>query len=430
MDPTESNWLILYLQLRLDFSLPKQEGEVWTTSKKIYSYLQPTGIIYGHPIELPKEIKIDFSQWPVKERLEVIFLESLISAYLFENDIEVDNIDSLHNAVKEIVDFYESTFPEYLKKGIFEPKAKNDEQQLERILRKRITVKPEWNAEFWRGFFHNILLFLDVIVFVEFNKAKKANKKFDTKSRIIELQQNIIQLLSVIINLDEEKNSNNANFLGFFIDSTILDKKEKDKARDTITHPEIEKIFEFLSNSPWIIKKYYLELAILSIWADNHVKLAEKDFIDNLSKKLDIKDLDFEESTYAVESFVLLHWQQVHYLQSKQNYLILSKRITRRMLAISKKYGNQIKLEIEENKELVELLKLSQKRPLSIEEKEMVRSQLIDVLKTVPVFVILALPMAFLTVPILMKILPKNLFPSSFDPNRLTSPMGKNYIEE
>jgi hypothetical protein len=59
-----------------------------------------------------------------------------------------------------------------------------------------------------------------------------------------------------------------------------------------------------------------------------------------------------------------------------------------------------------------------------LDEKEKVRAQLIDVLRTIPAFVVLAMPMAFLTVPILMKVLPKNLFPSSFDPNKMMNKRG------
>lgn len=430
MDPTDKDWLSRYLQLRVDFSLPKYEGEVWTNSKKIYSYLQPTGIIYGHPIELPKTIDIDYSLWPVKERMEVIFLESLISASLIINNQGTIDDANLKSSVNEIISFYELSFPELVKKGLFESKTKSDPQKLERIISKRINVKPEWNAQFWRGFFHNILLFLDVIVFMEYLEAKKTDKEINSRDRIIELQENIIHLLAVIAGLEGDSNKQNNNFLNFFIESTILSKQDKDKARNIINNPKIDKVIELIDNSEWIIKKYFLELAILSIWADNHVKLAEKNFIEELSHKLGLTYADIEKSTFAVESFVMLHWQQVHYLQSKQNYLILSQRITQRMIAISKKYGSQIKKEIEENKELVELLKISQKRPLSIGEKEKVRAQLIDILKTIPAFVILTLPMSFLTVPILMKILPKNLFPSSFDPNRLLTPRGKNFIEE
>jgi len=103
------------------------------------------------------------------------------------------------------------------------------------------------------------------------------------------------------------------------------------------------------------------------------------------------------------------------------------------MKLISHKYVNEIKQEIDENKELIQLLGVSQKRPLSLEEKNTVRNQLIDILKIIPTFIILILPGAFLTVPILIKILPKEVFPSSFDPNNLNPSSrikGRNKIIE
>lgn len=42
------------------------------------------------------------------------------------------------------------------------------------------------------------------------------------------------------------------------------------------------------------------------------------------------------------------------------------------------------------------------------------RVQLIDILKSIPAFVIIALPGSFLTLPILLKVLPKGAFPSGF----------------
>ena len=45
-----------------------------------------------------------------------------------------------------------------------------------------------------------------------------------------------------------------------------------------------------------------------------------------------------------------------------------------------------------------------------LEERERMREKLIQILKTIPTFVIIALPQKFLTLPILLKILPKNLF--------------------
>jgi hypothetical protein len=52
-----------------------------------------------------------------------------------------------------------------------------------------------------------------------------------------------------------------------------------------------------------------------------------------------------------------------------------------------------------------------------LEEKERMRKELIQILKTVPTFVIISLPQKFLTLPILLKILPKNLFAEGIHTN-------------
>jgi hypothetical protein len=43
------------------------------------------------------------------------------------------------------------------------------------------------------------------------------------------------------------------------------------------------------------------------------------------------------------------------------------------------------------------------------------RQELIQMMKTLPTFVIISLPQKFLTLPILLKILPRNLFAESVD---------------
>jgi hypothetical protein len=63
------------------------------------------------------------------------------------------------------------------------------------------------------------------------------------------------------------------------------------------------------------------------------------------------------------------------------------------------------------------LLKKARSNELTLEEKELMRKELISILKTVPTFVIISLPQKFLTLPILLKILPKNLFSDGIHPN-------------
>jgi hypothetical protein len=66
--------------------------------------------------------------------------------------------------------------------------------------------------------------------------------------------------------------------------------------------------------------------------------------------------------------------------------------------------------EVQDNEEVVSLLKKARSNELSLEEKELMRRELIHLLKTIPTFVIISLPQRFLTLPILLKILPKNIF--------------------
>jgi len=70
--------------------------------------------------------------------------------------------------------------------------------------------------------------------------------------------------------------------------------------------------------------------------------------------------------------------------------------------------------EINESKELVELLAKSRRESLTDKEKKIVKAQLLDILKLIPTFMIIALPFTFITFPILLKILPKSAFPTAF----------------
>ncbi|CAA0140807.1 LETM1 domain-containing protein [Tenacibaculum maritimum] len=69
--------------------------------------------------------------------------------------------------------------------------------------------------------------------------------------------------------------------------------------------------------------------------------------------------------------------------------------------------------ELDESKELVVLLKKSMETNLSIEEKEKVKEQLLDICKAIPAFTIFMLPGGALLLPLLVKVIP-TILPSAF----------------
>ena len=79
-----------------------------------------------------------------------------------------------------------------------------------------------------------------------------------------------------------------------------------------------------------------------------------------------------------------------------------------------KKNLNKIMNEIMETKELSELLIKSTSNKLTIKEKQKVKEQLLDIAKSIPALAIFALPGGGLIFPVIIKVLPFNILPSSF----------------
>jgi Asp-tRNA(Asn)/Glu-tRNA(Gln) amidotransferase B subunit len=112
----------------------------------------------------------------------------------------------------------------------------------------------------------------------------------------------------------------------------------------------------------------------------------------------------------AIEGFVLEHWDELEYLQDKKDYEQVSEQFINRVAKLAEKNRTRLEKSLHSNEEMTALLQKAKSGELSATEKEEVRKRLIEVLKAIPTFVIISLPQKFLTLPMLLKILPKNLF--------------------
>ena len=112
----------------------------------------------------------------------------------------------------------------------------------------------------------------------------------------------------------------------------------------------------------------------------------------------------------SIEGFMLEHWGELEYLQDKQDYQEVSEQFVKRLSRLAERNKTRLVKKIQENEEASRLMKKASSNELTLEEKEKIRHQLLVVLKSIPTFGILSLPQDFLTLPILLKILPNNLF--------------------
>lgn len=423
MNPNEKGWLKEYIDFRTDMLRELTTDAVRKRSHpehSLYRIIQPTGLMYGQ--STGASTHPEHENWNNKQKMKVLLAESLISSSLLfyekHNGSPLEISEAINKTLDNIGNFYNNIFPELSTpaKPLF-GKRKSPIELAEKILDKRIERTSDFEGNFWTYFFHNSLLFLDVFIFGQWihTNADRIVADFFRYERD-ELRFSVVKVIAAASHANKEVEYEEKKLLDFFLHSTDLSSEKRKEAlrifEDGIDVHEIH----LPSENSWILKKFFLEIAILTIWADKRVEQIEMDFLKTLTLHLGFNEDDLENSLIAIEGFVLENWEQLSYLQNNQDYQQVSEQFIRRVARIAEKNKHRLLKELQENREAMELLKKSRSKELTPEEKEIMRQALAQILKAIPTFVIISLPKKFLTLPVLLKILPANLFTQGVAP--------------
>ena len=417
MRPNDKGWFKEYLQLRKSALMGLSNPEIRRTSHPeytLYRVLQPTGLMYGQSVAsmgIP-----DIDRWDEKEKLKILLAESLISNSLLFYDkplrTEQDLSDAIDKTIENIGNFYNNIFPELATstKTIFGRK-KSPLELAERVLDKRIEHASNFGGNFWIYFFHNSLLFLDVFIFGQWihTNADRIVADFFRYERD-ELRFSVVKVIAAASHANKDVAQEERRLYEYFIDSTDLSAERRKEALKIFEEGFSIEDINLPSENSWILKRFFLEVAILTIWADKKVEQVELDFLKQFCHYLNFSDEDLDNSMISIEGFMLEHWGELEYLQDKQDYVQVSDQFIKRVGKLAEKNKTRLIKKIQENDEASMLMRKASSNELTLEEKEKVRLQLVNVLRSIPTFGLLALPQQFLTLPILLKILPKNLF--------------------
>lgn len=415
MNPGEKGWLASYLEFRKN--LLKEVAHSRKDSHpehSLYRILQPTGLMYGQVVS---EINHPSAKdWDERDKLKIVLAESLISSSLLFHTKPVNTPEEFAalftKVLQNISDFYNNIFPELAtpSKTLF-GKKRTPLELAERIIEKRIERTLEYKGNFWVYFFHNSLLFFDIFLFGQWihTNADRIVADFFKFERE-EFRFAVVKVISAAAHSDNVLDYEERKLFEYFIQSADIPAERRKEALGIFNAGIALEEMNLPSENSWILRKFFLEVAILTTWADRRVEDAEHNFLKRFSAHLGFSDEELENSLIAIEGFVLEHWQQLEYLQDKQDYQRVSEHFIARMARITEKNRSRLLKEVQENSVVINLLKKAQTQELTADENERVRQHLIHALKTIPTFVITSLPQKFLTLPILMKILPKNLF--------------------
>jgi hypothetical protein len=417
MNPAEKGWLPQYIDFRKQYPIDLSRYALDREESLLYQIMQPTGLIYGHPLHTPELRHPKVNRWNSLGKMKVVLFESFLYSATIHLDTTPQHQDEWRDFYmdtgKSIGRFYSELDPkERISKPwySFSKRNKIDEiRNTERILHKRLFLKSRWNY-FWASLFNNSLLFLDTYYFGQWRKGTFTNIKWHKDAIKLMLLKVIASAAHANHIIEREERS----LFNTFLNSASLTKEQEKTAKSALKDGIDLNEIDLKYADSWILRKYVLEVAILTIWSDKVVTEEEKEFLTRLAKRLNFTEEELDTSLIAIESFVVENWKDVYFLQNKHSFQIVSETILKRVSFVINKHKDSIAQEIRESKELWQLLDKSRRYPLSDEEQEKVRVQLIDILKTIPAFVIIALPGTFLTLPVLLKVLPKSVFPSSF----------------
>jgi hypothetical protein len=415
MNPGKKGWLQEYLDFRKnkfgEYQANKNKAAL--PDQALYRIIQPTGLMYGQSISVIEHT--DSTQWKEKDRLKILLTECLVGSSIIFSARSGKDGESLQSIIDRTIEgigsFYNHVFPEIATSGTtWLGKRKSPVELAEQILEKRIDSIAK-NDNFWVNFFHRSLLFIDIYIFSEWVHTRGDQMVADFfKFQREELRLSVVKVITSAAHANQTVEFEERKLLEYFLQSANLSSDKKKEAFAIFEQGVEVEGLDLPTHNSWLLRKYFLEMAVLTTWADKQVEEKEMVFLRRLAKHLSFSTPDLESSILALEGFVLQHWVELSELQNKIGYEAVSERYISRMAEMVKQNKSRLLQEARHNKIMLELLKRANADDWKMEEKLQLRDQLIELLKTIPSFSMVTLPHNFLTLPVMMRILPQEFF--------------------
>jgi hypothetical protein len=402
--PGSAGWLEKYfdliersqISLNIDFSIDD------------FNVYRDTGLIYGISIKKIFTPESYTKNWTSHDHLKALFFESLLLVYLKKNKGEfnkekfVDSLDKYYRKekVKSSFDFFS-----YLKK-------KSILENIELAINDRLELdKRMIETRIWLTSLNNALVFLDTILFEEFLFYGKS-KSYQDLSKII------IQSFMGAAKSDKEIYDSDRKSFGFYLACARLDEKSESDFESDFENTEFYFDSSNLNVENQLFKKYILWFSCFIVSINRQVSKEEREYLEGLTEALSFarEELDFTFS-YTL-AFVVQNSNSISYLGASSTDILLSN-LSKRWGKILLRNKDKLVQEIQQSKELMLLLGKSTQKELSKEEKELVKTQLIDIMKTMPSLAIFLIPGGSLLLPIFLKFVP-GLLPSAFQDNKVS----------
>ena len=366
---------------------------------EFYSRTRATGFIYGHIVSFDTHVPIALTNRLPQEISKIGMLNTLFEMYCLTQN----NIDEKH-FINEAVRFYNLLIP----RG-FNPLRKilpnsSDSSKLEKIIHDRVKTNEDLFSKNFSHVITNALLFVDVLAFKKHLEKGSLPEKYFNK-----IEEIVVSIVSLSLKAKT----------GISVHDDLLQKLFESSVRynkfsnNGITNSE-DLDLSYLSND--LEKCYMIDLAGISLWSDEKVENEERYFLFKLGEKLEINATFINESIDFINYFISKYKNEIPYFNNSNPVKNFYDQTTESVAVLIRRNKGRFIKELSQSKELMQLLAKSTHKDLDKDEKKKVKTQLLDICKTVPSLTIFLLPGGSLLLPILIKFIPQ-LLPSAFNEN-------------
>lgn len=415
ISPSSKGWVKKYFSLIEGYEtvLQRFPGSVLNSEELIYAFIQPTGLMYGHPISFVFLDDQYIKKLSLDESFKILLLEGLFLVdYIHNGKI---NHENLEESLYRFVSFYENTQLEKAKKSWLNFSTLNIFEKVESIISQRVKIKGNIANKIVTTYLYNSLLFHDLVLYQDYLTANNSINLVEKRS---EIMLDLVKIVALSAKSDGNISDEEKGIFKIFVASANLNSKQKHEAETFFETNKSLSDIDFIFEITWLLRRFILEISILTLWSDKGLSKLEQQFLIDLTDKLNLKVSDRDNAHIAIQSFVLSNQNDSLFLKGKNDVELMLSGAGKRWSKILGRNKDKLAIELKNSKELVSLITKSTQRDLTKEEKEKVKTQFFDLAKTIPSLALFMLPGGAVILPVVLKLIP-NLIPSAFVSNKI-----------
>lgn len=414
LSPGSKGWINKYFDIveRGQIVLELNARHGLSRDQFIHLQLANTGITFGYPHELLFSEAISRKEWTIQERLKLLLFESHLFVYLQFHENEPFSKDKF---LQTLYTFYGQHSASSITRIFNIFKRENREANLENILSERVNIRIKlFDNKWWVNALSNVFSYLDVLLFNDFIQSQRK----DSIESYSTFAKNVLTAIILAAYSDGKVEEKERSIFDVFLASANLDERTRDKVKKLFHDGASPEDFSYFVEHHWLLKRFILDIAILTTLANEELSDVEWTFLKLLSVHLDIPEEELEENLGIIENFLLKTQGDVEFMKNSPSYEKVYSSLSKRWAKIILRNKDKLTQELKESKELLALIGKSTTQSLTKEEKELVKLHFKDIARSIPTLTIFMLPGGTILLPIILKLIP-DLIPTAFRENEI-----------